>query len=1228
MRQSGGVEMFGDRGPSLPAAGMAVVALFASTTYFGQRAFESLRQPELEATQQFQWLEPPVEARLWEDPLAALRRHRETLRKTCHSGGEKSEGQRNVNDVRCKDAQPLNDQRFKETFQGQNKLSALVVALLPGAAFAREEEARRRARYALLTGMNAAGFEPDVSERMGWLRVRRCESFGACVEGDPGMHLFRKYTKRVAATLRTPHKPDAASEKLKLPAILKESLSVVLEKLTPNVPAPPTMEIVYETLSTTSATEPKRRIAVLWVDDTNLGGRWLAQSAMLLRDVSPNEDLQLRIVGPTSSNGLAKALEDLTQLAKEAGNIDKHRRREDFEQNWRVLNRLQLVSHISTAPAVELLGALPDESPAKKAGSMADGFRLLLQEIQKNLDDSRPKSRNRVSPMDPPPRPSDKAKPPFFVPTVGTDDLLIKALVRELCERGLDERANGVDRTVALIREWDSVYARSFEGELDRELQHGSACGNSKKPDVKLVSYQYMRGLDGLTIEGLAKQSQRHGDKPRDQKASIEWAEGRQQRDYLRRLVTEKLGRTGVSIDLQAIGIIGSDVHDKLILAQALRDEFPDRMIFTTDLDARLVHPSMLPYTRNLIVASSLPLALGDDLQCGVSPFRDIYQTAMFLAARYAALDESEKKRGESGRSCGSVSSRSVKERISAEIGKPHLFEIGREGAKELTGPRSPPPPVSDVVWEAQQATRSLYAKLAAAVLLVVGWMIAFVRPGPAMRTMSRFLLGRPAESYPEAASRSAWSTIMIAGAQFAAFGFVAGVVVELACPGRVGLKGAVLLAMALGAIASAFFALATWWSNGDPAGPVVRKRALALCVSACAAAAVWWVWAPEGHDEQLYEPFALLSGISAWPSELLRALAILLFAWFLDYAWCKTFLQAERIEEEYFPNTGAPPDGASTSWLRRHLRYYSIFLFAWQDKVSSDDPVDGSALWHEYRMRLRGRQRLVRVVVGSVLLTLFLILMGRVIGGIAPETPARGIGDRMLFEWTLIVSGTATMVLMVVVADSTMLTWRFITLLKSGRTFYPQATVQRFAAELGTELRDRAGRPVPAQPIDRGHKFGSNSLLDDWIDARLFARHTAVVGPLIIFPFVLLAVLIIARSRLFDNWQVGGFILAAFVFLVLWSVAMAALLNHGAEVARRVSLERMEQDLLWLKGAGKKYAGLAEQFPRLIEQVRNLRQGAFAPFFEQPVVQAVLVPLGGAGGTQLLELILLARST
>ena len=54
----------------------------------------------------------------------------------------------------------------------------------------------------------------------------------------------------------------------------------------------------------------------------------------------------------------------------------------------------------------------------------------------------------------------------------------------------------------------------------------------------------------------------------------------------------------------------------------------------------------------------------------------------------------------------------------------------------------------------------------------------------------------------------------------------------------------------------------------------------------------------------------------------------------------------------------------------------------------------------------------------------------------------------------------------------------------------------------------------------------------------------------------------------MFDNWYIGGPVLVGLVVYVLWSIAMAALLNHDAEQARQKALRGMEADLRWLKGA------------------------------------------------------------
>jgi hypothetical protein len=198
---------------------------------------------------------------------------------------------------------------------------------------------------------------------------------------------------------------------------------------------------------------------------------------------------------------------------------------------------------------------------------------------------------------------------------------------------------------------------------------------------------------------------------------------------------------------------------------------------------------------------------------------------------------------------------------------------------------------------------------------------------------------------------------------------------------------------------------------------------------------------------------------------------------------------------------------------------------------------------------------------------------------------------------------------------------------MRKGRTVFPKATVERFAVELGPRITiaPHLYYPIAARIRDRGKPgaFPRNSLFDPWIEAHFLAKHTAAVSRLIYFPFVLLALMIVSRSRWFDNWPVSGPVTIALGCYVLWAVGIAVLLNFGAETARRTAIEYLEKDLLWLEGTGPQYQALAEQFPRLIDQVRELSEGAFAPFTQQPAVRAILVPLG-AGGLQLIEALLM----
>ena len=70
---------------------------------------------------------------------------------------------------------------------------------------------------------------------------------------------------------------------------------------------------------------------------------------------------------------------------------------------------------------------------------------------------------------------------------------------------------------------------------------------------------------------------------------------------------------------------------------------------------------------------------------------------------------------------------------------------------------------------------------------------------------------------------------------------------------------------------------------------------------------------------------------------------------------------------------------------------------------------------------------------------------------------------------------------------------------------------------------------------------------------------------------------------------------------------------------ARRRARRRLNQQIILARNLhdGGHRAG---QLESVLRRVDELREGAFSPFSQQPVVRAMLLPLGSLGGTALLQ--------
>lgn len=338
-----------------------------------------------------------------------------------------------------------------------------------------------------------------------------------------------------------------------------------------------------------------------------------------------------------------------------------------------------LIGPTNTSLLVELMNSKPIEKNAQSFRIFSPGATIsdddLLKKIKDDFDEDCKESKNKKIQC--------MLNNRSIVRTIGPDENLAKALLWELEQRDVNRKIPIIKEDckdqLVLISEQDSLYARSLVDHFSSIL--GKRCEGGKK---LINNFTYLRGLDGKLPEFDESNKKSQSEKnTKEQKnilmqlddASPEHAEGRNQFDYLRRLV-DKIelldSANGDRGQIKAIGIIGTDVYDKLLILHALKDSFKHKIFFTTDLDARFLHKDQSAWAKNLVIASNFDFSLHPELQDTVMPFRDSYQTSTYLAT-LLALD--------------SNSYRNDSLMFQYWWTSPQIFEIGRTQAIHLASP-------------------------------------------------------------------------------------------------------------------------------------------------------------------------------------------------------------------------------------------------------------------------------------------------------------------------------------------------------------------------------------------------------------------------------------------------------------------------------------------------------------------------------------------------------------
>lgn len=627
--------------PSPNPAGNAfvwVAIVAAAVAYVGSRAnLESLRPQANEPSPIHASAKQDIDARLWQDPFGTV-----LQADGARYGWTTTEA--STNGLKPLTRDPKQDAHYQSPLANTDAATQVIGIIVPGDSYSETVEFRRRTRYAVLAAFHVLGYSPTDAQHIGVYIPPRPQGQGA--------------------------NPDEGGPQF----------------------------VPYEFLDPQPGGHAR---VLLWLDEEALGDKPLDQLARFFCNLdSPSiRNSGVRILGPEGSDTLLAMAQDA----------------QDWNAAWGRCNPSSGGGRRATGTAHEVRSTA--SSGSKAPGLQVYDYSATADPLALCRQAARGGRTTRDSCLG-----GDWVASQFsdagigFMRATATDDVLARAIRAELTSRNIRPGVHGA--RVLLISELDTLYGRSLPLAVARCLESRSTDGSCDETGTDdtinehavswLIRYSYLRGLDGQTTATPAKAAQTAGasagtgtaadtksagattgsSSPNAAGLLSETALGEGQGDYLTRMAAglreqDAQLRNGGDEGIVAVGVLGSDVYDKLLVFEAVKSALPHALFFTTDLDERFVSPAHNVSTVNLIVASSLGLSLRHSLQQDIPPFRGSYQTTAFLATLMAACRDCA--------SPGSTRSEAREAQVaSAWFSRAATFEIGRTRPILLHAKESP----------------------------------------------------------------------------------------------------------------------------------------------------------------------------------------------------------------------------------------------------------------------------------------------------------------------------------------------------------------------------------------------------------------------------------------------------------------------------------------------------------------------------------------------------------
>ena len=125
------------------------------------------------------------------------------------------------------------------------------------------------------------------------------------------------------------------------------------------------------------------------------------------------------------------------------------------------------------------------------------------------------------------------------------------------------------------------------------------------------------------------------------------------------------------------------------------------------------------------------------------------------------------------------------------------------------------------------------------------------------------------------------------------------------------------------------------------------------------------------------------------------------------------------------------------------------------------------------------------------------------------------------------------------------------------------------------------------------------------WRTMELITRYTESVRPIAVLPFVLVFLMILAQSTVFEGWVWTKRNLLLYGGFALYILVQALRFQFEASRAKEATLAALDKYRLQVVGDPKE--SLRVEISR--EKINSIRQGAFVPWTRHPIFQSLLLP-------------------